>query len=435
MINNRAGVSTETTGALGQTGGQRKPRNKLRRMVRSMMLGEAEDGDQVRDNDSIVAMFHPGVRGQVLIGYSKEVIIVDMELGQAVGQINFDRSNSSLVSMRAAGHKPVIYLLHESGTVSVWTQRDGLSVAATPLATPMSGMTSSVSMSSMAGHSTVDNPLLELSYDCLVVSDNIRLAKNCKVSGLAVRPSTEVEISFTTTDGRLVMMTLKPSDTCDHVFPIIPTLSSLNTDHIKLSVTAVLTSLGQVTCSKMCPPLTTKNLASYRPLLAVGTVSGHLQIVNVSTGLIEREMAVHSAPVQGLEWTSSNPAISLLSYTHSSVTGNMTGMVRNELVHINIVTGKVSHIRTEQGKEPGEAKITMVRVSHLRKLFVVAFSQGPFELWDLEKLCVLRTMPRKFPHITALEWSPASSSGKSRKSGSVSPVSSESGTSTVSSDR
>ena len=68
----------------------------------------------------------------------------------------------------------------------------------------------------------------------------------------------------------------------------------------------------------------------------------------------------------------------------------------------------------------------MVRVSHLRKYFVVAFSQGPFELWDLTKMVVLRTMPRKFPHITALEWSPINSK-LSKKSGSVSPVSGDTG--------
>ena len=66
----------------------------------------------------------------------------------------------------------------------------------------------------------------------------------------------------------------------------------------------------------------------------------------------------------------------------------------------------------------------MVKVSHARKFFIVAFSHGPFELWDLTKLSVLRTMPRKFPQITALEWSPASSK-RLGKSGSVSPVSGE----------
>ena len=91
----------------------------------------------------------------------------------------------------------------------------------------------------------------------------------------------------------------------------------------------------------MCPPLTTKNLSSYRPVAAVGTVAGHVMIVNMSTGGLEREVVVHSAPVMGLEWTSSSPAISLLSFSHSRVTGAGTVLVRNELVHLNTVTGKV----------------------------------------------------------------------------------------------
>ncbi len=33
------------------------------------------------------------------------------------------------------------------------------------------------------------------------------------------------------------------------------------------------------------------------------------KVVNVSSGLIEREIAVHSSSVEGLEWTSSNPAV------------------------------------------------------------------------------------------------------------------------------
>ena len=111
-----------------------------------------------------------------MLGYSKEVIIVDMELGQAVGQINFDRSNSSLVSICASNQKPVLYLLHESGTVSVWSLKDGLNVAATPITTPLTGMVSSFSLSSMSNYqSTTDTPLLEFSYECLTVSDHIRL--------------------------------------------------------------------------------------------------------------------------------------------------------------------------------------------------------------------------------------------------------------------
>ena len=54
--------------------------------------------------------------------------------------------------------------------------------------------------------------------------------------------------------------------------------------------------------------------------------------------------------------------------------------------------------------------MTMVRISHVRQYFVIAFSSAPFELWDLKKLCILRTMPKKFPLVTALAWSPLHSS-------------------------
>ena len=48
----------------------------------------------------------------------------------------------------------------------------------------------------------------------------------------------------------------------------------------------------------------------------------------------------------------------------------------------------------------------MDRVSHLKQYFIVAFVGAPFELWDLTTLSLLRTMPKKFPPITALDWSP-----------------------------
>ena len=61
----------------------------------------------------------------------------------------------------------------------------------------------------------------------------------------------------------------------------------------------------------------------------------------------------------------------------------------------------------------------MLRVSHLKQYFIVAFSAAsssssgggggggaPFELWDLRTITLLRTMPKKFPPVTALDWSP-----------------------------
>ena len=280
----------------GAGAGQRRSGNKLRRMVRSMVLGETADspgpaGDAAaRDNDSVAAVFHPGLRGHLLIGYSREVVVVDAELGQAVGQISFDRANAGLVGLCAAssGPEPALFLLHESGAVSVWVQRAGLAVAATPLA----AMTPSASVGSLASLAGAGpESVLELQHDCVTVSDHVRLAKNCRVSGLALRPATQTELAFTTTEGRVVLLRLTPPRPPPSPLPTLASLAP-GLAGARLQVAGVLGALGAARCVRMCPPLTTKNLASYRPLLAVGTAAGMVQVANVSSGLVERELAV-----------------------------------------------------------------------------------------------------------------------------------------------
>ena len=91
--------------------------------------------------------------------------------------------------------------------------------------------------------------------------------------------------------------------------------------------------------------------------------------------------------------------------------------MRNELVATDLRTGRSRHLRNEPGREPEEEKVTMIRVSQGKQYFIVAFAAAPFELWDLRKLCLLRTMPKKFPPISALVWSPLHSSKGRRSSG------------------
>ena len=91
--------------------------------------------------------------------------------------------------------------------------------------------------------------------------------------------------------------------------------------------------------------------------------------------------------------------------------------VRNELVATDLRTGRTRHLRNEAGREPEEERVTMIRVSQGKQYFIVAFAASPFELWDLRKLCLLRTMPKKFPPISALVWSPLHSSKGRRGSG------------------
>ncbi|XP_071448701.1 WD repeat-containing protein 11-like [Hetaerina americana] len=238
---------------------------------------------------------------------------------------------------------------------------------------------------------------------------------------------------------------------------------------LRLVITGLLSGLSgssPMTAMRMCPPLTTRNWAQYSPIIAVGNAAGSIQVINVATGALEKEYSLHSYPVRGIEWSS---LTTFLSYAHlggpgpgapnlsgsllSGVGGSVGGsggvqsgagggvgaggvgsvsgggggsgvggvggvggggagggggsggggLVRNELLLTEILSGTSVVLRAERGDE---SPIDMLRISPLKQYFVLIMRDGPFELWDLRSLCILRTMPRKFPLVTALEWSP-----------------------------
>ena len=70
-----------------------------------------------------------------------------------------------------------------------------------------------------------------------------------------------------------------------------------------LTVYMVLTSVyyglaSSLTTLKMCPPLTTKNLNFYKPMVAVGNGGGGIQILNLSTRQLQQEITVHTCPIR-----------------------------------------------------------------------------------------------------------------------------------------
>ncbi|XP_039301193.1 WD repeat-containing protein 11-like, partial [Nilaparvata lugens] len=167
---------------------------------------------------------------------------------------------------------------------------------------------------------------------------------------------------------------------------------------LRLLVTGLMSSVAsQPTTIKMCPPLTSKNRHFYKPLMAAGTQSGLIQIYNMAWASVEKEFSLHAYPVRGIEWISLS---SFISYAYSS----SNSQVKNEMFITDVNTGYTNQIRKDHGEEN---PIEIVRVSPLKQYFVIVMKDGPFELWDLKTLTLMRSMPKKFPLVTALEWSPA----------------------------
>jgi hypothetical protein len=126
---------------------------KLTKIMRQMVLGENRHGGVAGGGNGggtaaaaagqaecISARFHRGVKDQVLLAFPKEVLLVDLVLGQTVGSVSLERAHSPLAALLPAAGREVFFILHESGSVSVWSRKSELSVLATP------GITRSQSM-------------------------------------------------------------------------------------------------------------------------------------------------------------------------------------------------------------------------------------------------------------------------------------------------
>jgi WD40 repeat protein len=149
----------------------------------------------------------------------------------------------------------------------------------------------------------------------------------------------------------------------------------------------------------MCPPLTTKNLSIYEPLLAAGTSSGTIQVFNVESGHLHREFIVHTSPVRGMDWLDMHH---LLSFSYPTL---MSGgvLVRNELKVVHVKSGICKIVRLSKEDEP---VMESVKVSFSRSYFAVLIKDRPLELWDCAHLSLLRELSGDFPTPIVMEWSP-----------------------------
>lgn len=159
--------------------------------------------------------------------------------------------------------------------------------------------------------------------------------------------------------------------------------------------------LNSITTVRMCPPLTTKNWSIYEPLIAIGNNTGVIQVLNIASGEITREYGIHTGPVRGIEWSSLR---SFLSFSYPNP--GPSGLVKNDVVFVDICSGKTTPLRTNRDHE---SPIELLRISHLKQYFLLAFKEKPVELWDLRTFTMLREMGKSLPRPTALEWSPSHS--------------------------
>ena len=137
----------------------------------------------------------------------------------------------------------------------------------------------------------LNSSVAEIAYEQRAYSDSVRLPKNAKVLGAAANPTTECNLAVVATDGRVILVDLlgdvadrrgrtrpSPLRTLESFLP--PTTSAVpaSSGPLRLLTTGMLSGLPAAPfVVRMCPALTMKNMAEYRPIMAVGASCGNIQ--------------------------------------------------------------------------------------------------------------------------------------------------------------
>ncbi|PIK52366.1 hypothetical protein BSL78_10734 [Apostichopus japonicus] len=434
-------ASTTTAEKKQNIGGARTAFKRVRMIVGDSKPGNSNSQPEEQDTslqECIQFCYLKSQRHHLVLVYAREILVLDLEIRQTVTTIPMDRSGSPFINIHPLRHRDMLMCLHENGTISVRMYKKTGTI--------------------QAGNAIPSD--MEISYDLKCQSDPLRVTKHMKTFGFSVSPVTDVEAALLMSDGRILCWSLI---TVEHAqrpgsskslsqlsssplysppggilpsngdFEFLPPLGANLDQNLKnlptpkmsicdliqssdrsgtpnqtvsgrsVSLKFVLTGFVSgvslmPTVVKMCPPLTTKNFHIYKPLLAVGTTSGMVQVFTLLSGTPYREYNIHTSCVRGIEWLSLS---CFLSFSHPNP--GSSGLVRNEVLVLDLQTGQATHLRENKGEEP---PIEAAKVSHLKQYIIITFKEKPFEIWDLRTYTLLREMKKSFPPISALEWSP-----------------------------
>ncbi|KAL8129594.1 hypothetical protein V2J09_018749 [Rumex salicifolius] len=132
------------------------------------------------------------------------------------------------------------------------------------------------------------------------------------------------------------------------------------------------------------------------PLVALGTQSGTIEVVDVSANSIAACFSVHSSPVRGLRWLGNSR---LVSFSYNQASEKVGGYV-NKLVVTCVRSGLNRPFRVMQ--KPERAPVRALRASSSGRYLLILFRDAPVEVWAMTKNPImLRSLALPF---TVLEW-------------------------------
>jgi hypothetical protein len=106
--------------------------------------------------------------------------------------------------------------------------------------------------------------VIELTYDLVYYSDPFRLTKNTRICSFSVSPKDEKVVSVILTDGKVLFWNIDQNDLSTPL-----NIETNNGNRIPLGGVMFAPPPAPYVI-QMCPPMTAKNYKDWKPLLAIG---------------------------------------------------------------------------------------------------------------------------------------------------------------------
>ena len=172
------------------------------RKVSSILVGgdgpwKASDDDNGAGSSGIreclQLVYHKACRQHLILVYAREILILDLDIGQTVCVVPTERTGSPFAFVMPLRECDALLCVHESGGISLRMRRRGDASHASASSSPISE------------DELASNVGIDVVYDNCSQSDSLRITKHNRVFAAAVCPVTERQASLITSDGRVLM--------------------------------------------------------------------------------------------------------------------------------------------------------------------------------------------------------------------------------------
>ncbi|CAH8267246.1 unnamed protein product [Arabidopsis lyrata] len=392
--------------------------------------------------------FSPHWKNILFVTFPRELLVFDLQYETPLSTTPLPRGCAKFLDVLPDPNKELLYCAHVDGRLSIWRRKEGeqLHVMCTMEEfMPSIGMSipSPSALAVLLSHSDstmqtitklhsdgtssidFDNPF-DFYDESLLVSKTtfISLSDDGKIwkwvlsaEGVedALKNASDLDMGTGGTEAALPgAIQENNSSSLDDELVVAPTnrsrghtsSSSMEKSDLsfKISLSGQLQLLSSTVSTLAVPsPSLTATLArggnipaAAVPLVALGTQSGTIDVVDVSTNAVAASTSVHTGVVRGLRWLGNSR---LVSFSYSQVNDKSRGYI-NKLVVTCLRSGLNKPFRDLQ--KPERTPIRALRTSSSGRYLLILFRDAPVEVWAMTKHPVmLRSLALPF---TVVEW-------------------------------